>query len=225
MSGWGPMSTFLDLDTWPRRAAFEHFLAFDNPYFSLCTHVDVAPTRTALAERGGRGFALACHFLALRLANDIEPFRYRLESGRVRVHDAVHGSTTVLREDESFGFAYLEHCNDFASFATHGAAAIQAAKQGLAGFDPRPDDTALIHFTTLPWVHFSSFSHARNWGSEDSIPKLAFGRIEVDGTRQWMPLSIEVHHALMDGVHVGRFVERFKAALRNPADWLAGAHD
>jgi len=36
-----------------------------------------------------------------------------------------------------------------------------------------------------------------------------------------MPLSVEVHHALMDGLHVGRFIEGFEAALREPQAWLA----
>jgi chloramphenicol O-acetyltransferase type A len=29
-------------------------------------------------------------------------------------------------------------------------------------------------------------------------------------------MSVEVHHALMDGVHVGRYVQDFEAALREP---------
>lgn len=75
----------------------------------------------------------------------------------------------------------------------------------------------------MPRVHFSSFLHARNWGSEDSISELALGRVEVDGARQWMPLSSEVDYALMGGLYVGLFVERFAAALRSPADCRAGA--
>jgi len=215
------MPTFLKLDGWPRRAAFGHYRRFDKPYFNVCARVDVAPLKAALTEQSGGGFSLACHFLALRLANELEPFRYRLDGERVRIHEVVHGSTTVLREDQSFGFAYLAHASDFATFAARGAAAIRAAREGQAAFEPRIDDSALIHFTTLPWVHFSSFSHARNWGRADSVPKLAFGRVDRDGTRQWMPLSVEVHHALMDGLHVGRFVERFEAALQNPQPWLA----
>ncbi len=31
-----------------------------------------------------------------------------------------------------------------------------------------------------------------------------------------MPLNIEVHHALVDGVHVGRFVQALEALLAEP---------
>jgi chloramphenicol O-acetyltransferase type A len=216
--------TYLDITTWPRRDAFEYFRGFDKPYFNVCTRLDVAPLRAAVAQGGVGSLWLAYHYIALRLANRVEPFRYRLEQGRVRIHPQVDGSTTVLREDSSFGFADLDLGADFAGFSAAADAAIATVRAGRAPFEPKPDDSARIHFTTLPWIHFTSFSHARNWGREDSIPKLAFGRIEVDGERAWMPLSVEVHHALMDGLHVGQFIQGFEAALQNPIDEL-GARD
>jgi chloramphenicol O-acetyltransferase type A len=220
------MSFDLDLDRWPRRSAFEFFRRFDKPHFSVCARIDVTALKPALAAAGLGSVTLACHFIALQLANRVEPFRYRLHGGCVEVLDVVHGSTTVLRADDSFGFAYLMHARDFASFVAQGAPALTAARAGSEGFAPRVDDPALIHFTTLPWLHFTSFSHARDGAFEDAIPKLAFGRIDAEGTgdgaRHWMPLSVEVHHALMDGLHVGRFVQGFEAAMQDPLPWLRG---
>ena len=214
-----PAPVYLDIDAWARRDAFAHFRDFDKPYFSVCTRFDVAALQDA-TRAAGASFSLACHFIALRLANLSEPFRYRLEAGRVRIHPVVHASTTVLRDDGSFAFALFEHEQGFARFAERAVRAKAVACGG--GFEPRVDDQALLHFTTLPWVHFSSFSHARNWGREDAVPKFAFGRIDADGPRRWMPLSLEVHHALMDGLQLGEYLQAFEAALRRPQDWLRG---
>jgi chloramphenicol O-acetyltransferase type A len=213
---------YLDLQTWPRRDAFEYFRGFDKPYFNVCTRLDAAPLKAAVAARGVGSLSLAYHFVALRLANEQEPMRLRLEGGRVRIHDSLQGGATVLRDDDSFGFAYLEPLADWASFAAQGARAVAAARDRTAPFEPRTDHSAVIHFTTLPWIAFSSFSHARNWGREDSVPKVSFGRIEADGARLWLPVSVEVHHALMDGLHVGRYIEGMEAVLRDPGPWLAG---
>jgi chloramphenicol O-acetyltransferase type A len=215
------MGNYLDTTTWARRDAFEFFRSFDKPYFNVCVRLDVAPLKAALAARDGGGLSLACYFIALRLANLHPPFRLRLENGRVRVHDEVHGSTTVLRDDgESFFFAEFDHTTDFTAFAAQAGAAIDAARTMRASFEPKPDDAARVYFTSLPSLHFTSFSHARNWKREDSIPRFAFGRAEADGGRLWLPMSVEVHHALMDGVHVGRYVQDFEAALRVPEAWL-----
>jgi chloramphenicol O-acetyltransferase type A len=213
-------SLYLDLETWPRRSAFEFFRGFDVPCFNLCTRLDVSRLKQAVKESGVGSLSLAYHFIAIRLANEIAPFRYRLEGERVRVHAQVHGSTTVLREDQSFGFVTLEHQRDFATFAAQGDAAIALASRPDAPFEPTEHGTATVHLTTLPWVHFSSYSNARKWGPHDSIPKIAFGRIDAQGDHLWMPLSVEVHHALMDGLHVGRFIQQFEAALCESDVWL-----
>lgn len=214
------MADFLNTDTWARREAFDYFRGFDKPYFSACVRLDASPLKAAAAARGA-SFSLACHFIALRLANLHEPLRYRLEGGRVRIHAAVHGSTTVLRDDESFGFATLQHTSDFAAFSAQGSAAMAAVRTRQRPFEPDVDAAALVHFTTLPWLHFTSFSHARNWGREDAVPKIAFGRLLAEGERLWLPFSVEVHHALMDGLHLGRYVQDIEAALLQPESWLS----
>jgi len=213
------MAVFLNTDTWARREAFDYFRGFDKPYFSVCVRLDAAPLKAAAAARGA-SFALASHFVALRLANLHESLRYRLEGGRVRIPAVVHGSTTVLRDDESFGFATLTHTDDFAAFCAQGQAAMAAVRSRQRPFEPDIDEAALVHFTTVPWLHFTSFSHARNWGREDSVPKIAFGRLLPDGDRLWLPFAVEVHHALMDGLQLGRYVQDVEAALQHPGRWI-----
>jgi chloramphenicol O-acetyltransferase type A len=225
-----PMPEYLDTRNWPRRAAFEHFSRFELPFFSLCTRLDVAPLKAALGRRPSRGgLSLACHYAALRAANAEPAFRLRLEgpdeSARVRIHSRVDASTTVLRDDESFGFATLRWQPGFAAFCEAGAAALQAVRDGPPGFhetppDPGDADAALMYFTTLPWVHFTSFAHARPLGTADSVPRIAFGRIDADGARQWLPVALDVHHALMDGLHAGRYLQALEAAFAQPEDWL-----
>ena len=226
------MTTTLDLARWPRRAAFDYFRAFDAPWFGLCTRVDVTRLKPALRAAGVGTVSLACHYLALRLANEVEPFRYRLagtpQAPEVLVHPVVHGGCTVLREDDSFTFAEFDHHPDFRCFAPPAAAAMAAARAGQR-FEPRPEQEAIVHLTTVPWVHFSSFVHARHPSAAPSVPKIAFGRIDAEaaqagsGARLWMPLAVDVHHALMDGLHVGRFVQGFEALLQAPDSWLGAA--
>lgn len=211
----------LDLARWPRRSAYELFRHFDKPWFSVCVRVDVTALKPALAQLGGGRFALACHHLALREAHRVQAFRLRFDGDGVQVLDRVRGSTTVARPDGSFGFATLHHDADFTRFAAAGAAAMQAARQGQDPLVVEADEHTFIHFTTLPWLHFSSFTHAREKAHAD-IPKLAFGRVKEEAGRQWMPLALEVHHALMDGADVGDFVQGYEAAMADPLPWLTG---
>ena len=41
---------------------------------------------------------------------------------------------------------------------------------------------------------------------------------EINGVRE-MPVSIHGHHALMDGFHVGQFVDKFQDLLNNETQY------
>ena len=214
-----PPDQALDLDRWPRRSAYELFRHFEKPWFGVCVRLDVAPLKAALAQRGGGRFSLACHYLALHQAQQMATFRLRFDGEGVQLLGRVHGSTTVARADGSFAFATLPYEPGFARFAARGATAMQAARDGTAGLATVADEHRFLHFTTLPWLHFTSFAPARERQHAD-IPKLAFGRVMADGPHQWMPLAVEVHHALVDGGDVGAFVTGLETMLREPSAWL-----
>lgn len=213
------MPRFLDLENWPRRDVFQFFLHFDKPYFNICVQLDVTKL-LALRSRANFSPFLAYHYLALRMLNEVEPFHYRLRDGKVLIHDVVHAGSTLLLADDTFSFVYFDYHEDFSRFADETSRAIEKVRSGENKFLPRDEHDALVHFTTLPWISFTSFSHARNWGREDSVPKLSFGRFTKQNDAVLLPMSVEVHHALMDGLHVGRFVNKLEAALDAPESFL-----
>ena len=205
------MPTYLDLETWPRREHFHFFKEYDNPFFNVCVQMDVTGLRQLSRERAP--FFLTYHYLALKAANEVEPFRYRLRGHRVLVHDRIGMGTTILLDGERFGFCYFDWDDDFSRFVAQGTAALETLRAGDGRLEPRKDRDDLIHGSVLPWIAFTSFSHARKRDPEDSVPKIVFGKVFQDR----MPVSIEVHHALMDGVHVGRYLERLESYFANPA--------
>jgi chloramphenicol O-acetyltransferase type A len=214
------MPHYLDLATWPRRAVFEFYLPFDKPYFNICTRLDITNLLNELHQRERTSVWLTYHYLALRAANEIEPFRYRLRQGKVLVHDVINGGTTLLLPNETFTLVYFDYAESYTKFMEGATKAVQETLNGDGAFRPRHEDDARIHCTTLPWVSFTSFSHARRWGREDSVPKISFGKFLQEGARTLMPFSVEVHHSLMDGLHAGRYIARIEEMLAQPEAFL-----
>jgi chloramphenicol O-acetyltransferase type A len=203
---------YLDITNWARRDLFEFFRGYDNPYFNICMQLDITNLLAHLRSGPPLSISLALHYVALRAANEIEPFKYRLKDGKVMVHDIVHGGTIVLQPDESFNFAYFDYHPDFHRFITAAQQSVDEAGRDNKPLNPDPSENR-IHFTVLPWVSFTSFAHARNLGREESIPKIAFGKFFEESGRTRIPFSVEVHHALMDGLHVGRYVARVQEII------------
>lgn len=207
------MDHIIDMDAWPRREHFEFFKRYDNPYFNMCADVDVTELRSLCSRTDGPSYFLATLFLSLIAANRQEELRLRIRGDDVVLLDSISGGSTILRPDRTFAFGYFDFPSDFRSFAERGGEEIERVRSAEKRLDPRPERDDLIHYSVIPWVSFTSFSHARQWSVSDSIPKIVFGKHRADGKRRVMPVSVEVHHALVDGLHVGEFLEHFQTCL------------
>src|SRR2546423_1405371 len=212
------MAEYLDVANWSRRDLFEFFIGYTNPYFNVCTQIDVTNLKAFVNQQHYK-ISLALHYFALRVANEIEPFRYRLKDEKGLVYDVVNGGTTVLLPNESFAYAYFDYQRDFEKFLTDMSKAVDDVRIGSGPLKPTLRDDVIYH-TTLPWISFTSFAHARTKGRGDSIPRIVFGRFTKEGERMMMPISVEVHHALMDGLHVGRYLNRMEEALAEPETFV-----
>jgi chloramphenicol O-acetyltransferase type A len=81
------------------------------------------------------------------------------------------------------------------------------------GLEPALSGENVIHFSSVPWIRFTSLSHARSFSHNDSIPKISFGKMTITSGVRSMPVSVHVHHGLMDGFHVGSFLDHFQELL------------
>lgn len=203
---------FLDVSSWKRRQHFDLFRGFETPFFSVCVDVDASAVWEMCRGAGSPSFYLASLFLSLRAANETEAFRMRIRNDRVWIHDSIRASATVLRDDETFGFAIFPPAPSFAAFNSHAAGEMAAAKKPVPLTIPRPGEDDLVYHSSLPWMRFTSFTNALN-GGKDSVPRIVFGKCELRDGRWLMPVAVEVHHALVDGLDVARFLERFQRGL------------
>ena len=210
----------IDLETWPRREHFEIFSAWDYPHFSMCANVDLTTFYPALKRRG-ISFNVATVYVITRAANAIPEFRYRIRAGGVVEHEIVHPSTTILADEDLFSFCTFDYIEDFSLFATRAAEQI-AYVQEHATLEDEPGRDDLLYMTVIPWVSFTSFMHPLHLRPADSVPRFAWGKFFEDGAFLRMPLSVQAHHALMDGIHMGRFYAEVQDYLHHP-DAVLGA--
>jgi chloramphenicol O-acetyltransferase type A len=84
-----------------------------------------------------------------------------------------------------------------------------------SGLITRDFEINLIHFSALPWVDFTSYSHARSFTWPDSCPKISYGKMVEENGKKTMAVSIHVHHGLVDGYHVGEFVSKLQELMNS----------
>lgn len=196
----------LDLENWPRREHFEFFRKFEEPFFGLVSQIDCTKAYPAAKEQGVSFFVYYMHKVAAAV-NAVPEFRCRIQGDGIVVWDRVDVSATIPRADHTFGFSLMPYHPDLATFAE--SARIETERiQNTKGLFTRSFETDnLIHFSALPWVDFTSLSHARSFAHPDSCPKISVGKMTGTGENRTMPVAVHVHHGLVDGYHVGQFLE------------------
>lgn len=204
----------LDLETWNRKEHFEFFNKMQEPFFGITTNIDCTLAHLKAKRLSISFFTYYLH-KTLIAVNQIENFRYRIIDNEVYVFDSVNASATILRDDKTFGFSFMEFNKNIIEFANATKQEIERVRNTKRLFTRDFPLINLIHFSTLPWVNFTSFSHARSFDFSDSCPKITFGKmIDIDG-KKTMSMSVHVHHGLADGYHVGEFVNLFQELMDN----------
>ena len=207
-------SYLLDIDNWKRKDHFHFFRQFEEPFFGVTVNVDCTNAYKT-AKENGISFFLYYLYHSLHSANAIEPFRYRIVDDQVVVYARSNASPTINRPDGTFGFSYIDYYQDLREFLIHAKKEIERI-QNSSGLVPAEPGQNVIHYSSLPWVRFTSLAHARAFSFKDSIPKISFGKMVEEHGRQTMPMSVHVHHALMDGFHVGQYIDLFEDLLNHP---------
>lgn len=202
------MKTKIDLTTWNRKEHFEFFCSFEEPFFGITASVD-------LTVAYDRAKALNCPFFTYYLhktlvaANEIENFRYRIEGNEVLLYDEIDTSATIMREDGTFGFSFMKYHPDLEVFKINVQDEITRI-QGTKGLFTRDFPANILHFSAIPWINFSGLTHSRSFSMADSCPKISFGKLMTVADKKTMSVAVHVHHGLMDGFHIGLFLEKLQ---------------
>lgn len=203
----------IDLEQWNRKDHYTYFSKYDNPFFGIVTEIDCTNAYQTVKQKNESFFAFYLH-KSIVAANHIEELKYRILEEKPVIYDVIHPSTTIARTDGTFGFAMISFIEDFKTFSEalqHEIKRVQTSK-GLC-IDENTYRKDVIHYSTFPWRKFTGLTHARSFNTDDSIPKITFGKIYTNQERLLMPVSIDAHHSLLDGFHVAKYLDEFEQLL------------
>lgn len=213
----------IDFLTWPRREYFLFYQQAAQPWFNICNDLDVTRLRNYCRENG-LSFYYAYLYLMQVCINNNEAFKIRVVQEQVRAYKNIGVSVACLAEDELMRFCEIPYCHNFGEFCTNAKEAELGAKSApfiASNFIGKDISQNVVHVSVIPWITFTSFSHAQCVTHSDSIPKIVFGKVTNKEGKYIIPLSVAVHHGIMDGLHVGRFVEQLEYMFSKPELYLS----
>ncbi len=198
----------ININQWKRREIYNFFKDYEEPYYGINVDLDCT-VAYEYAKQKKISFFLYYLYLILKAVNQTEALKYRIEGDDLFLYDVINGSATIDRDDGTFGFSYIPYFEDLALF-------LDKATEEM--IDVRMSDQLIkteigeniIHFSSVPWIKFTSVSHPRRYSRRDSIPKVTVGKYHMEGKKMKIPVSVHVNHAVADGLHIGEFYEKLQ---------------
>lgn len=102
------MKNLINIDQWIRKEHYLFFSKFDEPFFGVTVNIDCTKAFEQ-AKANEVSFFLYYLYRALKAANKIENFRYRIIDQQVYLFDQIDASPTIKRPNNTFGFAYINY--------------------------------------------------------------------------------------------------------------------
>lgn len=203
----------INIEEWKRKKHYEFFKKLDYPHFNVCANIDITDFLKYIKDNK-EPFFISTIYLVMKSLNSIKEFRYRMREESVVEHDVVHPSFTIMGEDDVFGFCHVNYNDDFLNFKKEAQNAIDKAKENISIEDEAGRDD-LVFITSMPWVSFTSVSHPVHLKAVDSFPRIAWGKFFEENGKIKLPFSVQVHHSMMDGAHVGHLYMKMEELFKN----------
>jgi chloramphenicol O-acetyltransferase type A len=205
------MKQKIDLATWNRKEHFEFFSTFEEPFFGITTPIEMT---IAYEKAKAMQIPFFVYYLHKTIAavNQVENFRYRIEENEVVLYNEIDASATIMREDKTFGFSFMKFHSNIDEFTKIAETEIERI-QVTPGLFTREFPTNIIHFSAIPWINFTSLTHSRSYTLPDSCPKVSWGKLMEENGKKTMSMAVMAHHGLVDGYHMGLFVEALQTEL------------
>lgn len=199
-------------DTWKRKEHYYFFKSFSEPYTGLVMDVEVGKAFDYCKSNSISFFRYYLH-KSIIAVNEVEAFRLRMVDNELRLYKEIHASATISKSNGTFGFSHIVYSEDFNTFSTNFALEKERIEHSTSLFPPKHSEN-VIHYSAMPWIKFTGLSHARNHSVQDTCPKISFGKVYEDYRgRTMMPMSVHVHHSLVDGKDIAEYLECFQELL------------
>ena len=196
----------IDEKTWERAM---HCMVFRNsiePQFCVTFEADITNFKEKLRKQG-LSFTMAMVYAVCKCANEIEEFRYRFLDGKIVLYDRIDTAFTYLNKSTNLfkvvNVPFVDDINEYCKLAYKIANEQREYFTGPLGND-------VFQCSPMPWVTFTHISHTNSGKKDNATPLFDWGKYYEKNGKVMMPISVQAHHSFVDGIHIGRFVNKLQ---------------
>lgn len=210
----------IDIKNWDRKEIFDHYFK-QQTTFSLTKEIDVTPLYRYLKKQDCSFYA-GFLYLITKIANQHDNFRMALNAkGKLGYYETVHPMYSLFnKESKKFSNLFSDYTENFKDF--HQQYQNDVAKYGKSDqlFPQANIPDNVITLSMIPWTTFSGFN--LNIGNNPNylLPIITTGQFIFSADKVYLPIALQVHHAVCDGYHAAEFLNIFTEMASRPKEYL-----
>ncbi len=203
-------------EKWSRKEHFDFFSNDDgSPLYEITTHLDVSDFYDYI-KKNQLSFYYSLIWATTEVINEIENFRYKIRGEDVILHSRLIPSFTDIKKDsELFQIAVVDIYGSIFAFNDEAKKITKEQQSYFSTALSNYDDDALIQFSCVPWISYTSLNMERSKDNNDSITKITWGKYERIAEKLLLPFTVQANHKLIDGYHLGQFFIKLQNFIDN----------
>lgn len=202
----------IDIENWKRKEYYEYFSKNISCTVSLTTKIDI----TNIKELDLKIYP-ALIFALTKTVNQFEEFKINKNSNEVLgIYETLYPCYTYLKKgSELFTNLWSDSIDSYAEF--YESYTIDTFKYGdspkMIGKENLPENSFPV--SMIPWNTFDGFNLNLKNGYDYYLPIFTFGKFYLEDNKYLIPLAIQVHHAVCDGFHLCRFIDKLQEIIND----------
>lgn len=191
----------IDMDNWERKEFYNHYINEVRCSYSATVNIDITNLK-------GQKLYPAMIWLLTETVNKMPEFRTALTEKGLGIYDKMNPAYTVFNKDnKSFSVIWTEFNSDYHEFLKLYEADVAKFSLSIKLSPKTEKPINTFDISMVPWFTFSSFNINVFGDGKYLLPIFTMGKFFDEDRKRILPLAIQVHHAVCDGYHVGRFIE------------------
>ena len=204
------MKTEINPKETSRAEAFSMWMSSPVPMVTLVKTFDVGRL-VKVSRRTGMKFTMLMCWCMGKAASSIEEFFLLPEDGRLFRYDRLAINIVVQNVKGGINLCDVPYSDDIEQFnADYLELTSQAAETCKS---TALDDYMILGTSALPQTELDCI--VNQYSGRYNNPFLAWGRYRKGWLKTTLPVSLQFHHAQMDGGHAVRFLQRLQEEIKN----------
>lgn len=211
----------IDIEHWNRKPYFEHYLNSVRCTYSMTANIEITNLLHDIKLKKLKLYQPLIYIIAT-VVNNHKEFRTCFdENDNLGYWDSMSPSYTIFHKDnETFSEIWTEYDESFSCFYNKYLDDIKNYGD-IMRVTPKLNEPAnTFPISCIPWVSFTGFNLNVYNDGRYLVPIFTIGKYFEQNNKIFIPMSIQVHHAVCDGYHTSRFINEVQELALNSQTWL-----